>query len=85
MPAHQLSKPQGVKLFETRSGPVRAVVIGPTIGIRWRILKYFRLVKSTKVPGEWLEVGSSWRPSENSHLAKCVAAVQCFLDSEDDA
>ena len=82
MAKHQLGKPQGVKLFETKSGPVRAVVIGPRIGIRWRILKYFRYSKSTKIPGKWVEVCSSWNPRENQHLGKCVAAVQEFLDGE---
>ena len=79
----RMSKPHGVQLFEARSGPVRAVVIGPRIGFRWRTLKYYRVQSSNKDPGKWVEISSSWRANDNRHLAYCVKAVQRFLDEEE--
>ena len=77
-----LNTPQAVKLFETQFGSVRAVVIGPRIGFQWRTLKYYRLQPSTTDAAKWVEISANWRASDNRNLAKCVAAVQRFLDAE---
>lgn len=82
MPDQPLNKPTPVKLFEFKSGSVRAVVVGPKIGFRWRTIKYYRWQRSAQNPGEWFETTAAWRDKDNPHLAKCVAAVQQFLEQE---
>jgi len=82
MPDQPLNKATAVRLFEFESGSVRAVVRGPKIGFRWRTVKYYRWQRSAKYSNEWFKVTSAWRDKDNPHLAKCVAAVQRFLDDE---
>ncbi len=76
-------KPSARKLFATKHGSVRAVVIGPALGWKWRMIKYYRLELSRREPGKWVELHDRWRASDNPQLAKCVADVEGFLAMQD--
>ena len=82
MPDQPLNKATPVRLFEFKPGSVRAVVRGSRIGFCWRSVKYYRWQRSAKNPNEWFEVTAACRAKDNPHLAKCVAAVQQFLNDE---
>ena len=72
-----------IPLFKCRYGPVRAEIHGPPKGWKWKVIKYYRLVQSTRgQAGKWIRVDPD-RPADQKNLLRCVKAVVDWLDENE--